>query len=377
MFLTAGLLCSLTNKSRVVSFTLGRPTALADDNIDTSFPTPLDDDIFGPERPISAQMLRNGRQTSPFLRLIEIRRLSGQILSTFYSARRTGDIPLEQKLQTREHYYERIMAWRHGSQSLHLPTPQSRADKFTSCFLTPTWWEAVANNALLLLYRPSPYLPGPMVPTTLDGNPGDLQRLVFAAKTSITSYSDLHRRRNLNYSWITLHGIFLAGLTYVYGIRLALENPAHQVALPEYVQIIDDTRTCSNMLVAICERWSVARRSCDIFDRLSNAVIKDAINASTGSTRPTTARQEHAEAHPHAHRNGGVEFASAIPAVESADGAGAVLTDPFDPANMFAYNSDQTGNMVWADEMSEFWNGLDRLFSDVPTSPLMDWTESS
>ncbi|KAF2484911.1 fungal-specific transcription factor domain-containing protein [Neohortaea acidophila] len=365
------------NLDRVVSFTLGRPTALADENIDTSFPTPLDDDTFGPDNPITTQMLRDGRETSPFLQLIEIRRLSGQILSTFYSARRTGDIPLDQKLQTREHYYDRIMAWRTGSQSLHLPSPQSRGDKFTSCFLTPTWWEAVANNALLLLYRPSPYLPGPVVPTTPDGKPGDLQRLVFAAKTAITSYSDLHRRRNLNYSWITLHGIFLAGLTYVYGIRLALENPAHQVALPEYVQIIDDTRTCSNMLVAICERWSIARRSCDIFDRLSNAVIKDAINASTGSTRPNTTRQEHAEAHPHAHRSGGMEFASAAPAVENADGEGAVLTDPFDPANMFAYNSDQAGNMVWADEMSEFWTGLDRLFSDVPTSPLMDWVESS
>lgn len=49
------------------------------------------------------------------------------------------------------------------------------------------------------------------------------------------------------------------------------------VSVPNYIEIINVTRMCSNILVAITERWVVARGSCDVFDRLSSAIISDAI----------------------------------------------------------------------------------------------------
>ncbi|OQU97182.1 Fungal Zn2-Cys6 binuclear cluster domain-containing protein [Cladophialophora immunda] len=226
------------NLDRVVSFTLGRPVALRDEDISLSLPSHLEDEEFGPDRPI--QLHTNSQHAQ---------------------------------------LYEEIMAWKEATSLLKLDQQVHQGSGYVSCFLTPAWYTAVANNALLLLYRPSPYLPYPVTPTNPEtGESGDLQQLFSAAKASITSYYELHRKRRLNYSWITLHGIFIAGLAYVYGIGLALKDTTQRAPVPDYLDIINDTRACSNILVAICERWSVARSSCELFNRLSNAVIRDAVN---------------------------------------------------------------------------------------------------
>ncbi|OAL34955.1 hypothetical protein AYO20_05670 [Fonsecaea nubica] len=267
------------NLDRIVSFTLGRPVAMRDEDIDISLPSHLEDEEFGPDRPIVPDPDPAAPNISPFLHLIKIRHLSGKILSTLYAAKQKSDIPLEEKVRVRSQLYDELVAWKNATSLLKLGERHHNNRAFVSCFLSAHWYDAVFNNAVLLLYRPSPYLPYPVVPTKPGEEEGDLQRLFSAAKSSITSYYELHRKRQLNYSWITLHGIFIDGLAYVYGIGLALKDPSQAAPIPDYLEIINDTRACSNILVAICERWSVARSSCELFNRISNAVIRDAINA--------------------------------------------------------------------------------------------------
>jgi hypothetical protein len=43
------------------------------------------------------------------------------------------------------------------------------------------------------------------------------------------------------------------------------------------IEIVNDTRACSNVLVAVSERWNALRSCHEVFDKLSDAVLSDAI----------------------------------------------------------------------------------------------------
>ncbi|KAH6871222.1 c6 zinc finger domain-containing protein [Thelonectria olida] len=268
----------LYNLDRIVSITLGRPVIIRDEEIDVTMPSHLDDDFFGVDQPIQvhAPMSSEPSEISPFLHLIRIRRLSGQILSQMYIFRRHSHIPLEEKRCLRCRLHGEVNAWRQDTERLHLPSMESRG--YMSSFLSKEWYTAVYNNAILLLYRPSPYLPEPTMASSCDDGKPELMCLLNAAKASIESYSELHRKRRLNYSWITLHGIFIAGLAYIYSVGRLLDNPTTRRHVPNIMCVIEVTQACSHVLVAICERWNGSRRSCELFSELSTNLIRDALN---------------------------------------------------------------------------------------------------
>lgn len=258
-------------------------------------PSHLEDNQFSLSQPLppSEPSLGDsvGEQTSPFLHLIRIRRLSGQILSLFYNNRHCADTPIEEKRLVRRRFSREIRAWRDDTRHLNLQKLRGEWGGVSS-FASPEWYEAVYNNAILLLYRPSPYLPQPMtILSSEDGEP-DLVVLLNAAEGSIKAYSELHKKRQLNYCWTTLHGVFLAGLTYIYCIERILRDPRARGLASDVFNIIETTRACSNILVAICERWNATRRSCELFDKLTNIIIREALSVSTtqpgeGEQRPT------------------------------------------------------------------------------------------
>lgn len=261
----------------MVSFTLGRPAAIKDEDIDVCLPSVCDDNDFGPGKPVPPAQ-SGDNQASPFLHLVRIRRISGQILSAFYRVRQLHEFTREELCHIRHQLLQEVKSWNEDTAHVRMTNHPPSDGSFTSCFLTKEWYTAVFNNAVLLLYRPSPSFPHSASSPSQINEEGNLLQLWSAAKGSITAYADLHNKRRLNYSWITLHGVFIAGLTYIYCIGRALKDPYRTTPLPDYLEIINDTRTCSNVLVAICERWNIVRRSCEMFNQLSNAVIRDAVN---------------------------------------------------------------------------------------------------
>jgi hypothetical protein len=62
--------------------------------------------------------------------------------------------------------------------------------------------------------------------------------------------------------------------------------------LPDFMSIIDITRACSNVMVAICERWNSTRRSCELFNKLSNALIQDVLNNATNKDAPASSSRQ-------------------------------------------------------------------------------------
>jgi len=49
------------------------------------------------------------------------------------------------------------------------------------------------------------------------------------------------------------------------------------------MEVVSDTRACSKVLVAVSERWNALRHCHDVFDRLSDAVLADAVKIQTST----------------------------------------------------------------------------------------------
>ena len=275
------------NLDRAVSVTLGRPVALRDEDIEVCLPSPFDDDLFDPENE-DAECQRNiiSHQimgSSPFIQLIHIRNMTGKIMQTFYSIAPPKATSGQEKQAMRSDLAMELRSWRSNLPNMN--ELKRFNDKLPiSTFLTPSWYEVLYHNAMILLFRPCPMFPHGEELSDLDTEDTVITNLLHSSRESVKSYTDLLRKRRLNYSWITLYSVFMAGLAYVYAIGRCLESaPIHSRSykMPPYQEIIEVTRNCSNILVAICERWNEARTSCDIFDRLSNAVISAALKATS------------------------------------------------------------------------------------------------
>ncbi|KAF2653249.1 hypothetical protein K491DRAFT_603275 [Lophiostoma macrostomum CBS 122681] len=277
---------------RVVSITLGRPLALHIEDIDVELPSVVGNELaFTPTEnansPGSLRMAASYR-VAIFVHIVRYRALCGKFLTSLHRGGRQQIQSQEQFQRTRSRLAEELESWRLDTVSLKLPeidlaTPLAEA---RSSFRSKAWYELLYQNGILLLYRPSP--------ATNDDESDSLRRIHSAAKQSVTLYAYLFKSRKINFSWITLHTVFLAGLSYIYSVSSHLRERRKQrknttitprnldlAQDPTIVEIVNDTRACSNVLVAVSERCNAPKNCHEVFDRLSDAVLADAVELYT------------------------------------------------------------------------------------------------
>ena len=232
-----------------------------------------------------------------FVHIVRYRVICGNILSALHntSSRAQGDAT--SALAARDKLATDLAQWHHETAALSLPEINLSNPLLgdQSSYRAREWYELLYYNALLMLYRPSPALS-----SAPPQDAGVLQTIFVAAKQSITLYSHLHRSRRINYTWITLHSVFMAGLSYVYAVgrhfrarkrRTPVSISSLLQSDPTIIEIVHDSRACSNVLVGISERWNVTKHCHDVFNRLTDAMLKDAIEYQSRST-------EQASTHP-------------------------------------------------------------------------------
>jgi hypothetical protein len=124
----------------------------------------------------------------------------------------------------------------------------------------------------------------------------DIPRLFSSARQSIQLYAYLFRSRKMTFSWMVLHAVFMAGLTYVYAVsRQIREKRKHTSAarpgilaqVPTIFDMANDCRACSQVLVAASERYNAQNNCYEVFDRLSDTVLVDAVELVAGLPPPT------------------------------------------------------------------------------------------
>ncbi|KAF5004568.1 hypothetical protein FDECE_8943 [Fusarium decemcellulare] len=287
---------SLVALDRVTSLALGRPLAIQLEDIDVDLPPcsnpdplPQDAQDCSPlsSAPYGTPQYRAA--TSVFVHIVRYRLICGKIINALHrSAKHTTATPNSYE-ETRASLAQELQEWHAETANLPLVKSDSTAASPASgsSFRSEEWYRLLYHNGMLMLFRPSPCL------NDASTNSIALQHIFDSARESINLYASLHRSRKLNYSWITMHSVFLAGLSYIFALRhhfQALQVPASEPrrarlhATPTINQVVNDTRACSKVLVAVSERWDLARNCSDLFDRLSDAVVADIVEAQTSPT---------------------------------------------------------------------------------------------
>lgn len=275
---------------RVTSNILGRPLAIRDEDIDTLLPSHETDSGFvtSPASDIP--------RTQIFNSIINYRLLCGAILTTLHR-RRDASMTTTDALQRRADLAQRLEDWRSQVEQLNSTDDATSDLTERSCYLSPVWYKVLYANAKLSIWRPCPLL------ADLSHDQHSLQNIYDSSIQAISAYSALHKSRKINYSWIALQHIFMAGLSFLYSVsRHFREQHSHghsssttssEAACcllredPRAIDISQTSRACSNVMVAVAERWNALRHCREVFDRLSDAVLADALNM---QTQPPTSR---------------------------------------------------------------------------------------
>jgi hypothetical protein len=266
---------------RVTSNILGRPLAIRDEDVDALLPFGEDDpELFSALTGTTKSIPR----TAVFRCIIEYRLLCGSVLTTLHR-RRAPTMTTTDALQLRADLADKLEAWRERLTQLDLTDDSISDTSERSCFLSPVWYRVLYANAKLSIWRPCPLL------ADLSHDQHSLQNIYDSSIQAITAYSALHKSRKINYSWIALQHIFMAGLSFLYSVsRHFREQHSHLSTTPECCLLREDpkaidisqtSRACSNVMVAVAERWNALRHCHEVFDRLSDAVLADALKMQT------------------------------------------------------------------------------------------------
>ena len=266
---------------RVTSNILGRPLAIRDEDVDALLPFGEDDpELFSALTGTTNSIPR----TAVFRCITEYRLLCGNVLTTLHR-RRAPTMTTTDALQLRADLAEKLEVWRDRLTQLDLTDDSISDISERSCFLSPVWYRVLYANAKLSIWRPCPLL------ADLSHDQHSLQNIYDSSIQAIIAYSALHKSRKINYSWIALQHIFMAGLSFLYSVsRHFREQHNHLSSTPECCLLREDpkaidisqtSRACSNVMVAVAERWNALRHCHEVFDRLSDAVLADALKMQT------------------------------------------------------------------------------------------------
>ncbi|QPC79076.1 hypothetical protein HYE68_009828 [Fusarium pseudograminearum] len=281
---------SLVALDRVTSLALGRPLALQLEDIDVDLPpSSTSDQLPQDSSPLSSAPYGTPQYraaTSVFVHIVRYRLICGKIINALHRSTKHVSFASIGYEEMRTALARELQEWH--TETANLPLVKSDATAASpasgSSFRCEEWYRLLYHNGVLMLFRPSPCLNDASV------NSVALQNIFDSAREAIVLYASLHRSRKMNYSWITMHTVFLAGLSYIFALRhhfqalqLQTSEPrrARLHTTPTINQVVNDTRACSKVLVAVSERWDLARNCSDLFDRLSDAVVADVVEAST------------------------------------------------------------------------------------------------
>jgi hypothetical protein len=280
---------------RVTSNILGRPLAIRDEDVDALLPS---DDDAAFDNPLASATMGVPR-TAIFRSIIIYRLLCGKVLTTLHR-RRAPSMSTTEALKLRTNLAQELEDWRSNLEELNLPDDSTSEISERSCFLSPVWFRVLYANAKLSIWRPCPLL------SDLSHDQDSLQNIYDSSIQAISAYSALHKSRKINYSWITLQSVFMSGLSFLYSVSRHFREQRNHHSTTEFCLLREDpraidisqiSRACSNVMVAVAERWNALRHCHEVFDRLSDAVLADALEMRNQRPRENTTRdQQHAAA---------------------------------------------------------------------------------
>ncbi|EMC93434.1 hypothetical protein BAUCODRAFT_240311 [Baudoinia panamericana UAMH 10762] len=279
---------------RVAACVLGRPAGIPDHMIDAELPADIDDEHVTTsgflERPRTAA---NEPLTSMSgaIHGIKLRRLWSKFSAQIY-------LPTAWRQHSDSMANLSVESLRKELEDWHatIPTPpHDGRPQPLSVFASREWFLLAYYHSILLLYRPYILAPASVfhdhwLQDSADG--GIVERAFeecFAkARDMCLHYRRLYQSPSIQFTWGSLHILFLGGLTYLY--CLWRSNSVRQNARQS--DVVNTCMACSTVLIIIGERWKMATSYRDIFGVLSERTISMMCGEVPQPTGNTVARDD-------------------------------------------------------------------------------------
>lgn len=245
---------------RNLGISLGRPFSLRDEAFDVEFPDERDNDeelIGGGPSPntVTARASFSGS-----IYLFRMTKILSNIKTTIHRISQ----PSIGKWQVN------LPDWQDWRAGIHRQLIELREQAQSVLGSSETSVELKFYEAIQLLFRPSPAFPRP--------SSFGYQQCFNAAIETIRIYTGLKRCRELQYTWLTAHSIFLSGLTLLDTYRNCREIKTQTTS----DILADNIRFCSSLLESLGTRWPIAKRSKTKFDAEAQSILS---LATTNSSR--------------------------------------------------------------------------------------------
>ncbi|KAF2501283.1 hypothetical protein BU16DRAFT_613202 [Lophium mytilinum] len=250
---------------RVLGITLGRPFGIDDNSTRVQLPNPW----AASRRPL-------GHETNDFSihhqrahnHLFSMAKLESEIRHVQHSQA----WPLK-KAYPKPNFATCVQDIQPRLQEWYSTIPNPSKAHPSSIFANQTYWDAIYNNSILLLYRPNP---------SVQHQPTEALSISFeAACNLIGSIKILQREGKLDVLWKSVHDLFIAGLAVIYGLWQSKEiRDRNSVS-----NSISTLQSCASTLSAMSETFQGAAGCRDIFDTLSSVTTDWLVTNDAEKTR--------------------------------------------------------------------------------------------
>ncbi|KAL2811061.1 fungal-specific transcription factor domain-containing protein [Aspergillus granulosus] len=241
------LFWSLYTFERNLCVIIGRPFSFSDQCIETPLPVALPEE---PHRALAVHLLKH-------------RILESEIYTTLNEKQPSNGAVLDIAVW-RDSVQQRLHEWHSAVPPIQQSTHLTPAEIFNGSLY----------NTQVLLYYPSRHFPNPST--------HDLAILARSATDAIDCYSQSFRAGELRFFWRTVHNLFRSGVAIVYCSQASQTQHIPGLSAENATASIN---SCSSLLWGMVERYPAGRPYRDIFDRLSNSILRQRRSADELNSR--------------------------------------------------------------------------------------------
>lgn len=254
---------------RVAGLILGRPFGITDGAIDVELPLDVDDESITRDGILQQPRSAPGDPPTTMtgaLHVFRLRRLWSRMAETLYPTISRSDGANADALV--DGLRQELEEWR-----LATPDQLFLQSHPLSVFASRDWFQLAYEHSILLLYRH--YIAGEQQVTLHDPEErqakmdGIFEECAYSARQMCTRYRRLYQSSSVQFTWGSLHILFLAGLTYLFCLwrSRSVRERSRQT------DVMSTCMACTMVLTITAERWNFATPYRDIFELLSVKTI--------------------------------------------------------------------------------------------------------